>query len=207
MLKAYYCRVAGDPPTVPEALLSSYRKEKLDVQTAPSARRESVFSELLLCCALCDSGFQIDGPLEISEGEHGKPFLTGREVFFNLSHSSDMLLCALSDCEVGADVQIRSEAKLPLMERFFAEDERAYVLSAQDTDDAFTEIWTEKESWIKRCGLGLALPLRSFSVLDKNIAPLLAHRGEGEYHLSVCGEAVREGAIEWIEVKEDALLG
>ena len=147
MLKAYFCRVAADPPAVPEAFLSSYRKEKLAAKTAPRVRRESVFSELLLRCALRDSGFPLDGPLKIATGEHGKPFLKGNEVFFNLSHSADMLLCALSDSEVGADVQIRSEAKLPLLERFFAEDEREYVLSAKGSDDACTEIWTEKESW------------------------------------------------------------
>ncbi len=206
MLKLFFCRAQGETPAVSEELFSSYRKEKLAALKAPRARREAVFSELLLRFALREIGLAVDGPLEIAAGEYGKPFLKGGEAQFSISHSCGAILCAVSDRDVGADVQIRSKAKLPLMERFFAEEERAYVLSSQDTDDAFTEIWAKKESWIKRSGLGLSLPLPSFSVLSDEIAPLIFCRREGEYTAAVCGEAVPGAEIDWIEVNEDALL-
>ena len=206
MLRVYFCRPDGDAPELPEELLSAYRREKLAALKAQGARSESVFSELLLRFALADSGFCVRKPLEIKAGEHGKPFLSGEECFFSISHSGGAVLCALSDREIGADLQLSSRAKPPLMERFFTADERAYVLSAEDADAAFTEIWAKKEGWCKLSGLGLALGLQSFSVLDESIAPLTRHRRAGEYHISVCGEAARDGEIEWIEVEEDALL-
>lgn len=206
MLRVYFCRPDGDAPELAEGLLSAYRREKLAALKVPRTRSESVFSELLLRYALSDSGFPVDTPLAIEAGEHGKPYLTGGECFFSISHSAGAVLCALSDREIGADLQIRTKAKPPLMERFFSEDERKYILSAENTEEAFTEIWTKKESWCKLSGLGLALPLKSFSVLDESISPLMLHRRAGEYHMSVCGEAARGGEIEWIEVKTDALL-
>ena len=92
------------------------------------------------------------------------------------------------------------------MKRFFTEDERTFVLSSKEADEAFTEIWTKKESWCKLSGEGLALPLRSFSVLDDAIAPLLWHRRAGEYHAAVCGQAVLDGIIEWIDLETGMLL-
>ena len=206
MLKAYFCRLSAETPTVPEELLSSYRKEKLAAQNAPLLRRQSLFSELLLRYALRDCGYSSELPLEITVGEYGKPRLRDGEYCFSISHSAEMLLCALSDREIGADVQLRSKAKRELMERFFTAEELNYVLASEDADDALTEIWTKKESFCKLSGKGLALPLPSFSVLDAQISPLLEHRKIEGYHAAVCGEAVREGEIKWIEVKTDALL-
>ena len=206
MLKVYYCLLGEEASDIPHGLLSAYREEKLAVQKAPLVRRQSLFSELLLRFALKDNGLASDSPLEITVGEYGKPRLRGGGLCFNLSHSGDALLCALSDREIGADVQRKTLVKLPLMRRFFAEDEQSYVLSAADADEAFTEIWTKKESRCKLSGKGLSLPLRSFSVLDVEISPLLWHRREGEYHIAACGEAVRDGQIDWIEVKTGLLL-
>ena len=205
MVKVYFCRLCGETPAVPEAQLSSYRIEKLAAQKAPLLRKQSLVSELLLRYALRDCGFSSDQPLKITTGEYGKPHLSGGECCFSISHSGDMLLCALSDREIGADVQRRSKAKRALMERFFAKEEMYFVLAAEDEDDAFTETWTKKESFCKLSGKGLAL-LPSFSVLDAQIVPLLVHHKIGDFHAAICGEAVREGEIEWIEVKQDALL-
>lgn len=205
MLKVYFCLLGDETPDIPSGLLSAYREEKLAAQKAALAHRQSLSSELLLRWAMTDCGLSPDTPLEITVGEYGKPRLRGGEICFNLSHSGNALLCALSDREIGADVQRRTQAKPPLMERFFSEDEQSFVLSAANTDDAFTEVWTKKESRCKLSGKGLALPLRSFSVMDKEIAPLLWHRREGEYHIAVCGEAVRDGQIDWIKVKSGLL--
>ena len=207
MLRVYFCCPDRDAPELHEGLLSVYRREKLAALKAPRVRSESVFSELLLRFALLDSGFSANTPLAIEAGEHGKPFLADGKCFFSISHSAGALLCALSDRELGADLQLTTKVKPQLMDRFCADDERDYVLSVKDADEAFTEIWTKKESWCKLSGFGLALPLSSFSVLDEKIASLMRHRRAGEYHVSVCGEAARAEEIEWIEVRTDALLG
>lgn len=47
----------------------------------------------------------------IARGEKGKPFIVGVEnVFFNISHSGDYVVCAVSDREVGIDIEKRTRA-------------------------------------------------------------------------------------------------
>ncbi len=206
MLKLYYCRLPDRTPAVPMELLSAYRQEKLEKQKNEQARLRSLTAELLLRYALNDCGFSVDGPLDIGVSEQVKPFLRDGRCFFSLSHSADMVLCALCDREIGADIQIASKANDTLIRRFFAEDERDFICSAQDPDAAFSEIWTEKESYCKMDGRGLALPLGSFSVFDPRIEALLWHTTAGEYHLALCSEKLNTERPELIEVKTGVLF-
>jgi len=196
MFKLYLCYLNGTEFEVPEEILSDYRKEKLSRQRAPQIRAQSAAAELLLRFALSDSGFAIDTPLEIGTVEHGKPFLKSGECSFSLSHSSDAVLCALCDTQIGADIQLVSRADPALIARFFAEDEQRYVFSSADRDAAFTEIWTKKESWCKLTGRGLTLPFPSFSVLDETTSRCFRHARAGKFHFCV---AAYDGLPERIE--------
>ena len=206
MLKLYHTLLPGKEPFVPEKLLSIYRREKLKKQKNALIRRQSLFSELLLRFALQDSGFSAETPLDLKTGDYGKPFLRLDGCFFNLSHSADAVICALSDREIGADVQMKAMLQPAVIKRCFSEEEKAFIRAAADPDDAFTEIWVKKESFCKLKGRGLSLSPASFSVFDKEIAPLLWHETAGEYHLAVCSSDVPSAQIEVIKVETDALL-
>lgn len=102
---------------------------------------------------------------------HGKPFVANpdyRDLQFNLSHTDGLQLlavrCALP---VGADVEQRSRrVEGPnIAERFFSPEEVAELRSVPDGEQKqlFFDYWTLKESYIKACGKGLAIPLRHFS--------------------------------------------
>lgn len=188
MLRVFLCFTGEELPAAPEDRLSSYRKEQLAHLRNPTLRRQSLCAELLLVYALRESGFEPTLPLTIATGEHGKPYLTDGTCRFSLSHSGEALFCALCDAEIGADVEQRREANEALMRRFFRSDERDRVLRAPDRDDAFTEIWTMKESYCKFSGEGLGLALDSFSVLDGSIAPGFRHWKVGEFHLALYAE-------------------
>ena len=46
------------------------------------------------------------GDYRIARGEKGKPFIVGVEnVFFNISHSGDYVVCSVSDREIGIDIE------------------------------------------------------------------------------------------------------
>ena len=205
MLKLYLCRFAGIEPAAPEEMLSAYRRERLSVQKNEKARRESVFPELLLCYALRDNGFPVATPLRILTGEFGKPYLANGECFFSLSHSAEAALCALCDREIGADLQINSTCKPALVKRFFSPDEQNYIFHSSDPDAAFTEVWTKKESWCKRSGLGLSLPLPSFSVFDESISSRLFHTTAGEYHVAAAADELTE-PVSLVSIDANALL-
>lgn len=104
-------------------------------------------------------------------GAHGKPALREpqRDVSFNLAHSGDVGLIALTrGRDIGLDVErVRAEAAtFAIAERFFAAAEVAALraLPPGQRLDAFFRCWTSKEAFIKARGLGLSLPLDSFVV-------------------------------------------
>ena len=91
-------------------------------------------------------------------GKNGKPECEG--VYFNLSHSGDMVLCAISDAPVGCDIEKVCDAPMEVAERVFTEKERRYISGAEsdmETNHRFFKLWTTKESYMKMTGEGLSL--------------------------------------------------
>jgi 4'-phosphopantetheinyl transferase len=135
------------------------------------------------------AGYLGGGPMEIrlAEGEWGKPRLakgTGsRALSFNLSHSADLAVLAVSwECEVGIDLERKVEG-LPFraMARiFFSPQEQAelFGLPTGEQPAAFLRCWTRKEAYLKGCGKGFMQPSDSFdvSLLPGRPPALLAHR-------------------------------
>ena len=104
---------------------------------------------------------------------HGKPALAeaaGREpIEFNLSHSGDVVLCALAvGRRVGVDVERhRPVAELDgIVRRYFSPGEQALLqsLPQEQTLPAFFTCWTFKEAYLKARGLGIAYPLEQLEV-------------------------------------------
>lgn len=121
----------------------------------------------ILACYLRCSMQAIDWQL----GQYGKPYLTTSPFEFNLSHSGDYAVLAISrNLVLGIDVEYidASVACRELAERFFAREEITQLQSCiQQSDqlrDSFFRIWTAKESIIKALGAGLSLSLTSFAV-------------------------------------------
>lgn len=87
--------------------------------------------------------------------ENGKPFLPG--VFFNISHSNDLVVCALTGAgEVGIDVEQIQPVNLSDFRPFFTEKEWSFILQAPDPLLAFYRYWTRKESILKALGITLS---------------------------------------------------
>ncbi len=170
--------------------LSAYRRERLGSVRSPLARRQGIGAELLLCRELEALGLKT--PPELITEADGKPRLRGGELFFSLSHSGPWALCAVSDRELGADIQERKPCSEKLARRFFAPEERDALLSAPDRDEAFTRIWALKESYSKALGLGLKLPLESFSVFSLPEPWRLWSRTEAGFCAAVCSAGCEE---------------
>lgn len=101
-------------------------------------------------------------PLELvlDYGEKGKPYLREYPFYFNLSHSGEYVVCAVSDQEIGADIQqcvsVNAER---LAGRFFSEEE-CRGLSSYETEEEkrqfFFRLWARKEAYGKLIGEGIA---------------------------------------------------
>lgn len=143
------------------------RKEKIDKMRLDKDRRLSLGAGLLLKKALLNFGEDYDNAV-FAEDSNGKPYILGGKLFFNLSHSENRVMCAVSDKPVGCDVEKLGKYNDAIAKRFFHKNEYAYILSLgneEEKRDAFYRIWTQKESFVKAIGLGIRLPFDSFSAL------------------------------------------
>ncbi len=97
----------------------------------------------------------------LSYGEHGKPFLE-QGPFFSISHSRQFSVLAVSENEIGIDIEMHQSPSERLLDRCFTEDEAAF---AKLSTENFLRIWTAKEAVLKLFGTGFSFSPKNFSVL------------------------------------------
>lgn len=159
MVKILIADVSGIDIGTRISEVSDYRREKICKLSSDEAKRQSLGAELLLNTAVPNHPNYL-----IADG--GKPYFKGNSPFFSLSHSGKYALCAVSDKEVGADIEAPRENSLRLAKRFFTKAEFDSLSRAADPDDEFCRLWVIKESYIKATGEGLSCPLNSFEASE-----------------------------------------
>ena len=91
----------------------------------------------------------------IAYQKSGKPYL--EDVFFNISHSGDLVVCVLSTKGVvGIDIEKAREVKLDDFDSWFTQKEWAEINNAAVPLHKFYWYWTRKESIIKALGVTLS---------------------------------------------------
>lgn len=99
--------------------------------------------------------------LRFAAGPQGKPYLLGSALPFNLAHSGDIALVAVSkDAPVGVDVEQDRplDGLLSMAEMVFHAEEIRRLRSLPEAEHraAFFECWVRREALVKGLGLGLA---------------------------------------------------
>lgn len=96
---------------------------------------------------------------------YGKPYLEEIDgIKFNISHSGKYVICAISEEDVGIDIEEIGKIDSSILELVLCKEEEEEFLRAEDKNRFFYSIWTLKESFIKLIGKGLSIPLKSFAI-------------------------------------------
>ena len=142
--------------------------------------------------------FGQDIAAEFARSPYGKPFCPGVSADFSISHSGNMVWVALCRCaSVGIDVeQMRPlPDAVELTSQLHPQEQKDLLsLPPAELQTAFYRCWTRKEAIIKAVGMGLSMPLQSFSVRtgpqESNwITSLTANAVHGAVAmLEVCGQ-------------------
>ena len=161
MVHVYMANIENlpDPLEVPKIMegLSKERKKKIVRYKMVAGRKQSLGAGLLLKEALACHGVR---ETDVYVDEYGKPQVKG--LCFNLSHSHNIVVCAVSEEIVGCDVEQEcSSGKEKIGERFFSKGEVSYL---ERKPEDFVRVWTLKESYVKMTGEGLRLPLDCFEI-------------------------------------------
>lgn len=104
---------------------------------------------------------------EMKYTKYNKPYFEDEIIKFNISHSDQIVVCALSnEYEVGIDIEMIADFDFDIFKCQMTENEQLAVKQSDSPKDAFFDYWAQKEAVIKAHGSGLAVPLKSFEILD-----------------------------------------
>jgi 4'-phosphopantetheinyl transferase len=164
MIKLAYCNVESLDLRKAYPLVSRERKEKIDFYRFDKDKKLSCGAYLLLKRLLGEVDIAY---FDLKYSKYGKAYIsTSQNIYFNLSHSGKMVACAISDREVGVDVElIDPTIDLNIAKNYFFNSEYEGIMKSQNQPDEFFRYWVLKESYMKYTGLGFNLDLDSFEII------------------------------------------
>jgi len=96
--------------------------------------------------------------IKIDYHNNKKPYLPSHPLlFFNVSHSKEYALIALSNSPIGVDIEHINENYdfINSLSYIFNTSEVSYIENAIDKKFAFYSLWTRKEAFVKALGKGI----------------------------------------------------
>lgn len=156
--------------SVPEALLSAQEVEKQRSISLSSVACRFEGARKLLRYLFHLYLKSADAEMETTV--QGKPFLKAfPEFHFNITHSQDVVMIALSQGSVGIDLERGKKLnEVAIARRFFAPEELLLINEYQQEQrqEIFFKLWTAKEATLKADGQGIANGMKeSVAQMDK----------------------------------------
>lgn len=150
------------------------KRNKVDRLLNKNDKVQTIIPEILIRTRLFED--LNSKKIQFNKNEYGKPYIENMEKFlFNISHSGEYIVVAISDSEVGIDIEeIKDIEYIDIARNFFSSEESDYIIGSNKKNglERFYDVWTLKEAFIKFKGKGLSIPLNSFTIAidkDKNI--------------------------------------
>ena len=149
------------------SLMSFEKKQRVDRFRFKDDKKRTVAGEMLARKAIAAWCNVTEEVIQFGLLEYGKQFVIGLDVEFNISHSGDMVVCAVDDKPIGIDVEQIRPIDFDVIKRICTEDEIAYILEDSLRNDIFCkitdnlvltrffEVWTLKEAYGKVMGTGI----------------------------------------------------
>ena len=152
--------------------LPTWRKEKALQYKKLDDRKRSVLAFVLLRHALREE-YGITEIPEFVYNEFGKPSLPNLPIHFSLSHCKDAVACAVSDHNIGIDVETIVPYNPDVARRVCTAAELEMLEHSENKETDFIKLWTVKEAISKYEGMGLSLPFVNIEIGDYNMKTII----------------------------------
>lgn len=144
----------------------------VDLTISSIANQEHILGRELLLHGLKDiygielSFNELDSALK--KDSNGKPFLAEHlNIFFNISHCDGLVACAFDTTSIGIDVEFPGYFPEILITKSLSKTEIDFLQKTGSTlplkQEWFYRLWTLKEAYVKKSGLGVDTNLKDFS--------------------------------------------
>ena len=171
--------------------IDSEKKYKIEKFRNKKDKIRRLIGEILIRNIIVKTLGSDNKDIKFDRNKYGKPYLKDYPEFnFSISYSGDYVLCAIDNKSIGVDIEeIKHIEYEEIARSFFSVKEFDYIIN-QNLNfqlNKFYEIWTLKESYVKCCGQGLSIPLKSFTIEvdhNKNIR-VVSKNGLQEYTFKI----------------------
>lgn len=113
---------------------------------------KNISSEDLLTKVLKEN-YQINN-FNIIKNEFGKPYIKNSNLFFSIGHDKDISIIAISNKEIGVDIEYLNYNQ-HVINKYFFDNEKEIMNNSKNKEYDFTKIWVKKEAYLKMKGTGL----------------------------------------------------
>lgn len=146
-------------------IMDETRKDETRALVSDIKKRQKIAADMLCRQMISEKCSLPEESIEFRRNSFGKLFAANADVFFSISHSGNIVLCAVSDKEIGADIEKIRNIRFDAAKKFAGASELEYI---GENLNRFFEIWTLKEAFFKCKGTGLGADIGSVSFSVKN---------------------------------------
>lgn len=153
-----------DPKKYPELLQNLTSKDKTEILDSRYINKRIGYLGLALLLKEVFSRHKISDSVCLAD-IYKNPILD--KFYISFSSSKNLIICAVSEHEIGCDIEKIREAPQNLPTIYFSKLERDYLKSFQSQyiDEEYYRLYTLKESYIKMTGEQIARPAKTFEVV------------------------------------------
>lgn len=149
------------------SLMNVDKKKRVDRYRFFEDKKRTVAGEMLARQAIAEWCSVTPENIIFAIGEYGKPYTENLDAEFNISHSGNMVICAIDDKLIGIDIEQIRPIDLTVAKRICTDEELLCLFGHTPTDEDFTytsdttiltrffELWTAKEAYGKCIGYGI----------------------------------------------------
>ena len=175
------------------SLMASEKRLRADSCRFEADRNRLVFGDMLAKLALSDFTGAPAESICFALSANGKPYATGISAEFNISHSGELIVCAVDSQKIGIDVEKIRPVPSRLVYRVCSEQEcdlifgditanKHNMLADRLILERFYQVWTAKEAYCKYIGTGILTDLRQIPSNNAKIRTTIY----GDYVISIC---------------------
>lgn len=170
-------------------LMSEEKQHRVDGFRFVNDKKRTVAGEMLARKAIAEWCNVTPETLKFVISEYGKPKVIDLDIQFNISHSENIVVCAVDDRPVGIDIERIRDFDNSIVNRVCNKNEVNYILdstiSYSKMLERFFEIWTFKEAYFKCFENNKYFSPKTINYCDNNVNKYMFNFDEYIVHI-VC---------------------